>query len=47
VGQAGDRRPAVQQREADARAQAEGDEDLAGDRRGRELAHADHGLGHG
>ena len=38
--------PAVQERQADARAQPEGHEDIAGDGRGGELTHPDHRLRH-
>ena len=40
----GDARAAVHQRQADARAQTEGDEHVAGDGRGGQLAHPDHRL---
>ena len=46
VRQTGDAEPAIQQRQPDARAQAEGHEDIAGDGRGGELAHPDHRLRH-
>ena len=47
VRQPGDAEPAVHQRQADARAEPEGHEDIAGDGRGGELTHPDHRLRHG
>ena len=44
--QPGDAGPAVHEREADARPQPEGHEDIAGDGRGGELTHPDHRLRH-
>ena len=46
VGQPGHADPPIQQRQADARAQAEGHEYITGDGRGGELAHPDHRLRH-
>jgi len=46
MGQPGDAGPAVHEREADARPQTEGHEDIACDGRGGELTHPDHRLRH-
>ena len=46
VRQPGHAEAAIHQRQADARAQAEGHEDIAGDGRGGELTHPDHRLRH-